>query len=148
MRRPCVPWPDDARIAVNFYLVLEAWAGPQAQAGIRVTPDFPREATEAGQRDWATESWQNYGGQAGFYRLMDVLNEYGVKGSASIRALAVETWPDLVREFVPRGPRAGRPRLQPGDAAVSPGPRRGAREHPPLCGGVPEHPGRAPRGLG
>ena len=79
MRRPCVPWPDDARIAVNFYLVLEAWAGPQAQAGIRVTPDFPREATEAGQRDWATESWQNYGGQAGFYRLMDVLNEYGVE---------------------------------------------------------------------
>jgi peptidoglycan/xylan/chitin deacetylase (PgdA/CDA1 family) len=103
MRRPCVSWPNDARIAVNFYLVLEAWAGPQAQAGIRVTPDFPREASEAGQRDWATESWQNYGGQAGFYRLMDVLNEYGVKGSASISALAVETWPDLVREFVASG---------------------------------------------
>src|SRR3954453_1693384 len=103
MRRAGVPWAAAPRLAVNSSLVLEAWSGPQAQAGIRVTPDFPREASEAGQRDWATESWQNYGGQAGFYRLMDVLNEYDVKGSASISALAVETWPDLVREFVASG---------------------------------------------
>src|SRR5215213_7638522 len=100
MRRPCVLWPDGARVAVNFYLVLEQWAGPHVETGIRATPSFPRELIEAGKTDWATESWQNYGGQAGFYRLMDVLNEFDVKASASISALAVETWPDLVREFV------------------------------------------------
>jgi len=106
MRRPSVAWPDGARIAINFHLVLEQWAAAHVETGVRVTPSFPRELVEAGQVDWATESWQSYGVYAGFYRLMDVLNEHGVKGSASISALAAETWPDLVREFVGAGHEA------------------------------------------
>lgn len=106
MRRPSIRWPEGARVAVNVHLVLEQWSGVPREAGVRVTPGFPRELLEAGQRDWATESWQDYGGQAGFYRLMDVLDEYGVKGSASISGLAAETWPELVREFVAAGHEA------------------------------------------
>ena len=105
MRRPSVPWPDGARVAVNIHLVLEAWGVP-AEAGGGLTPAFPRELLEAGQRDWAGDSWRSYGGQTGFYRLMDVLDEYGVKGSASISGLAADTWPDVVGEFVAHGHEA------------------------------------------
>jgi peptidoglycan/xylan/chitin deacetylase (PgdA/CDA1 family) len=89
-------------VAISFHLVLEEWAGPQADAAA-VAPAFPRELLEAGQTDWARKSWQDYGGRTGFYRLMDVLNEYGIKGSASISALAAEVWPEPVREFVSAG---------------------------------------------
>lgn len=103
MRRPSIPWPNNARVAVNFHLVLEQWAGPAASTGHGMTPNFPKELIEAGKIDWATTSWQDYGGRRGFYRLMDVLNEHGVKGSASISGLAADAWPDLVKEFVDNG---------------------------------------------
>jgi peptidoglycan/xylan/chitin deacetylase (PgdA/CDA1 family) len=107
VRRPCIPWPDGAHIAVNFHLVLEQWGGIGHEAGARVTPGFPRELIESGKTDWATKSWQDYGGETGFYRLMDVLDEYGVQGSASISGLAADTWPDLVKEFVDAGHEPG-----------------------------------------
>ena len=107
MPRPCVAWPNGARVAVNFHLVLEAWGGPHAVTQSMMTPHFPPELVKAGQRDWATESWSNYGGERGFWRLMDVLNEHGVKGSASISGLAVERWPDLAQAFVGAGHEPG-----------------------------------------
>ena len=105
MRRAGIAWPDGARVAVNIHLVLEQWGGIP-RGGAHMTPSFPRELLDAGKTDWATESWQNYGGKTGFYRLMDVLDEYGVKGSASISGLAADTWPELVREFVAAGHEA------------------------------------------
>src|SRR5687767_12068020 len=100
--RAGLAWPEGARVAINFHLVLEQWEETQAD-GPTLTPAFPRELLQAGKTDWARKSWQDYGGRVGFARLMDVLDEQEVKGSASISGLAVEVWPDLVREFVARG---------------------------------------------
>src|SRR4051812_49616203 len=94
MRRPSVPWPDGARVAVNIHLVLEAWGVP-AEAGGGLSPAFPRELLEAGRRDWAGDSWRSYGGQTGFYRLMEVLREDGVQGPAADNGLGPATRPDV-----------------------------------------------------
>jgi peptidoglycan/xylan/chitin deacetylase (PgdA/CDA1 family) len=96
-------WPDGARVAVNFNLVLEQWSTTAVEPGGRMTPSFPKELLDQGRKDWAAITWQDYGGRTGFARLMDVLDEYHVQGTASISGLAADTWPDVVRRFVEAG---------------------------------------------
>ena len=103
MSTPSFAWPNNARVAVNFNLVLEQWSKASAEPGGRMTPPFPKDLLDQGKTDWAGQSWQDYGGRTGFSRLVDVLEENQVKGSASISGLAADTWPDLVRRFVDLG---------------------------------------------
>jgi allantoinase len=96
-----VPFPDGARIAVNIKFVLEAWSG--TNTGHSLGSGLSAKARGMGVPDWATVSWQEYGGRTGVWRILKTLERYGVAGSCSTSALAAERWPDAVKAITGAG---------------------------------------------
>lgn len=96
-------WNGVARVAVVFQLVFEQWEGTHVEPGRHTAPQLPLEAIAAGRRDHVSLSWQDYGGRAGFGRLMDMVARHGVPCSALVNGLAAERYPDLIREFAVHG---------------------------------------------
>jgi allantoinase len=96
-----VPFPDGAKIAVNIKFVLEAWAG--TKTGHSLGTGLSAKAKTMGVPDWATISWQEYGGRTGVWRILKTLEKYGVAGSCSTSALAAERWPGAVKAITDAG---------------------------------------------
>ncbi len=107
MRRPRRPieWPNDARIAILPTVVLETWPEDElgrpgsAQASFR--HDFPKGSTF--EVDIALITDRLYGERCGAYRVLDVLDEFGVKTSWFLNGAGVEAFPDLAREIKAAG---------------------------------------------
>lgn len=97
---PLVP-PNGERIVVNVGLALEAWAGT-ASTGSPIS-GLSEKAKSMGVPDWAAVSSQDYGGRTGIWRLLDVLEETGVKATCSTSTLVAERWPETVKALVDRG---------------------------------------------
>ena len=102
---PQVEWPDGARIAVSVvvnyeegseYSLLDGDA--QREASAEVPSQIPVD-----QRDLANESFFEYGSRAGVWRIMNILDEYDVKGTFYCCALALERNPHVGPEIVSRG---------------------------------------------
>ena len=102
---PQVEWPDDARIAVSVvvnyeegseYSLLDGDAQREANAEVR--SQIPVD-----QRDLANESFFEYGSRAGVWRIMNILDEYDVRGTFYCCALALERNPHVGPEIVSRG---------------------------------------------
>ena len=102
---PQVEWPNGARIAVSVvvnyeegseYSLLDGDA--QREANAEVQSQIPVD-----QRDLANESFFEYGSRAGVWRIMNILDEYDVKGTFYCCALALERNPYVGPEIVRRG---------------------------------------------
>ncbi len=97
---PRFTWPDDARIAFTVTVVLDYW---QVNPPTDANPD-PRIVSPLGKffPDWLTWSQREYGARVGIFRVLDVLDRFGVTPSVALGAAAAKRYPELVDELVRR----------------------------------------------
>jgi len=97
---PRLAWPDGARIAFTVTLMLDHWElEPPADA----SPD-PRIVSPLGKffPDWLTWSQREYGARVGIFRVLDVLDRFGVTPSVALGSAAVQRYPELLDELMQR----------------------------------------------
>lgn len=85
--------PGNARIAFSVNLALEAFRA-RSQITLEKRPD---------KVDHFSLSFAAYGGRAGIWRILDTLDELGVKGSMSTNGRAAELYPEAVRAVAQAG---------------------------------------------
>ncbi len=102
---PVVQWPNGARIAVSVvvnyeegseYSILDG--DPQGETSGESPSNVP-----AGERDLANESFFEYGSRVGVWRIMNLMDQYNVKGTFFCCALALERNPQVGPEIIRRG---------------------------------------------
>ena len=93
-------WPDDARIALTVTLMLDYWEVNPPQDAIR----DPRIISPLGNffPDWLTWSQREYGARVGIFRVLEVLDQFGVTPSVALGAAAAKRYPELVDELLRR----------------------------------------------
>jgi allantoinase len=101
-RRGVLRWPESARIALCVIVNLERfeWQAPEGSfqsaalaGGIGQRP-FP---------DYMRLSHRDYGHRVGIFRVLDVLEKYGIKPTVAMDALTAEHYPYLVDHCLKRG---------------------------------------------
>ena len=100
--RAILRWPGQARLALCVVIVLEhmEWQSPEGSfqaanlAGGSVARPFP---------DYARISHREYGHRVGIFRVLDVLDKYGIKATVAMDTLTAENYPYLVRHCLDRG---------------------------------------------
>ncbi len=87
MRPAPIQWPNNAKIAVSFFVALESFIN---YSQYRRGGDKP---------DYASLAYGEYGGKAGIWRIMDVLSRNGVKGTIDTNGRVAEQFPDALLEL-------------------------------------------------
>ncbi len=99
--RPALTWPADARVALCVILSLEhyewslpeGWFQPPAPGGLgRGT--FP---------DLRSYSHHEYGNRVGIFRVLDILDRYGIPPTVAMDATVAKNYPFLIEECDKRG---------------------------------------------
>jgi allantoinase len=101
-QRPVLQWPDNARVALCVIVNLEhmEWRPPQdafqnpALSGGYGPAPFP---------DVTRWSHREYGHRVGFFRLLQVLTQYGLKVTVAMDVLTAQHYPFLVRHCQSQG---------------------------------------------
>lgn len=98
---PRFAWPDGARIALTVTLVLDYWELDPPKDASR----DPRIVSPLGAffPDWLTYTKREYGARVGIFRVLDVLDHFGLVPSVALGAAAAERYPELVDELLRRG---------------------------------------------
>jgi len=98
---PRIEWPAGARTALTVTVMLDHWEWSPPQDA---SPD-PRIVSPLGKffPDWLTWSQREYGNRVGIFRILDVLDRYGVAPSVALGAEAARRYPELVDECAQRG---------------------------------------------
>ena len=105
MNPPSVQWPNGARIAVSFVLNYEEGSENSILDGDphgEAVGESPSPVAR-GERDLANESFFEYGSRVGVWRILDLLDEFDVKGTIFACALALERNPEVGPEVIRRG---------------------------------------------
>ena len=91
-------WPNGARIAVAVTCLLETWSGDKG-------PPFSVQTTtlKPGTHDRAAMTWGTYGGRAGVWRLMKILDANAAPATFSANARAMELAPQAVEQMLQSG---------------------------------------------
>ena len=101
-KRGVLRWPESARVAICVIVNLERfeWQAPEGSfqaaalsGGISPRP-FP---------DYMRLSHRDYGHRVGIFRVLDVLEKYGIKPTVAMDALSAEHYPYLVNYCLERG---------------------------------------------
>ena len=102
--RPVLRWPGDAQVAFGIVLSLEHLDWYPAEGTI-VPPSVQGFRPDAYPRvlDLHNISQQEYGNRVGIFRIMDVLDRYGVKPTIAMDAAVAERSPFLVDYLLSRG---------------------------------------------
>ncbi len=79
--------PNKSKIAVSFFVALESFI---KYSQYRRGGDKP---------DYASLAYGEYGGKVGIWRILDVLNKHGVKGTIDTNGQAAQKFPDAVKEL-------------------------------------------------
>jgi allantoinase len=87
--RPRLEWPNGARVAVwvipNIeHFLFDRSATPIAEASTRLTPDV------------LNYSWRDYGVRVGIWRMMDIMERHGMKGTVALNADVCEHYPRII----------------------------------------------------
>ena len=94
VRRPPFSWPNGARVTVWVIPNVEFFALdeqiPAAAGGGGKVPDVP---------GWAV---RDYGNRIGIFRIMEVLDRYGIRGTAALNSDLCEVHPEIIEEAVKR----------------------------------------------
>jgi peptidoglycan/xylan/chitin deacetylase (PgdA/CDA1 family) len=96
--RPPLKLPDGARMVVWTIVNVEEWDATQPMprtvltppAGGSPMPDIP---------NWA---WHEYGNRVGFWRLLEVFDEFKIPGVMNINGCAIPAYPAIVKAAVER----------------------------------------------
>ena len=102
---PRVRWPDGARIAVSVVVNYEEGAEYSLQDGDshhETNGEVPSPVPPQ-QRDLVNESFFEYGSRVGVWRLLNLLDKYGISSTFFCCALALERNPEVAKEIVSRG---------------------------------------------
>ena len=92
---PVVEWPNGARIAVSFVVNYEEGSENSILDGDphgETVGESPSPVAR-GERDLANESFFEYGSRVGVWRILDLLDEYGVDSTFFACALGPGTQP-------------------------------------------------------
>src|SRR5262249_31148520 len=91
-------WPDGKRIAVTVTVMLETWSeGKAPPYGVQATPLKP------GTIDQGGIAWGSYGGKVGVWRVIELLNRNGMRGTFCVNAKCAEIFPDAVAAITTSG---------------------------------------------
>ena len=91
MRRPKLQWPNDARIAFWIGLNIEYY-----EIGKPATSIYPGTAEFA--PDPLNHGWRDYGVRVGVWRMMDVLDKYGMRASVLLNSDVCKAYPEIIEE--------------------------------------------------
>lgn len=85
-------WPNGAQVAVMVTVMYETW--PEGR-----TPPYSPMASplREGVVDRQGISWAEYGGRTGIWRLGELFEDFGIKGTICANARAVERYPESVK---------------------------------------------------
>jgi peptidoglycan/xylan/chitin deacetylase (PgdA/CDA1 family) len=86
-------WPGGAKIAMSVNMALEAF---------RLKSQYTQES-KPGKVDHFSLSYAEYGARAGVWRILDFLDEFGIKGSMSVNGRAAELYPQAIRAVADAG---------------------------------------------
>jgi len=91
-------WPDGKRIAVTVTVMLETWSeGKAPPYGVQATGLKP------GTVDHGGIAWGSYGGKVGVWRIIELLNRHGLRGTFCVNARCAEIFPEAVAAIVKSG---------------------------------------------
>ena len=86
--RPKITWPNGARLAF--------WCAPNIEFYELQPPRNPSRASWARPvPDVIGYAWRDYGNRSGIWRMMDVMDRYGVRGSISLNVAVCDHFPDI-----------------------------------------------------
>jgi len=106
-RPPHANWPNGARIAVQIVLNYEEGSEYSIPDGDGISETYLSEVPGAtlgpGNRDLIVESIYEYGSRAGFWRLMRMFEERGLRVTIFGAALALERNPEAARAIAAAG---------------------------------------------
>jgi len=94
--RPKITWPDGARVAfwvapnIEFY-EFQPTVNPTRKSWPRPAPDV------------SGYSHRDHGNRVGLWRLMEVMDECGVRGSVSLNVAVCEHHPEIIKACADRG---------------------------------------------
>ena len=94
--RPAIKWPNDARIAL--------WIAPNVEH-YEYLPDYDRLRNlwpRTPHPDVQQYSYRDYGNRAGFWRMVEVLDKYGIKCCVSLNLAVLEHFPEIGEAMVQR----------------------------------------------
>jgi len=103
-RRKPIRWPGNARVAITTCVVMESWpedlgTHTSQQSEFRKGP--PADAKF--KRDIASITDRQYGERVGVYRVLEILQQEGVKASFFVNGHTVESFPGVMKQIVDEG---------------------------------------------
>lgn len=100
--RPPLRWANDARVALCVIVSLETmeWLPPK---GSFIPPSALIQKAYPAIPDLHEVSPHEYGNRVGVFRVMRVLDKYGIKGTAALDAGIAEGYPFIIRQCQQRG---------------------------------------------
>lgn len=96
VRRAPLRWPNNARVALAVIVNLEHWDW-------QAPPDEPGAPAGPFRPDLATYSMHEYGNRVGVFRVLRILDKYGIKPTIAMDKAVADHYPFLVRECQRRG---------------------------------------------
>jgi allantoinase len=93
--RPAYAWPGEARLAVYLGVNLEHFAFGEG-LGAELVPSGP-------QPDVLNFAWRDYGNRVGAWRLIDLLDEFGLPATVLLNSAMYDYAPSLIAAHRARG---------------------------------------------
>jgi peptidoglycan/xylan/chitin deacetylase (PgdA/CDA1 family) len=87
--RPRLSWPNDARVAVWVIPDIEHFLFDRPSTRLTNLPVNP---------DVLNYSWRDYGVRVGIWRMMEVMERYGVKGTVALNSDVCARYPRIIEE--------------------------------------------------
>ncbi|WP_432874694.1 polysaccharide deacetylase family protein [Kribbella sp. CA-245084] len=91
--RPALTWPDGKRVAFYVGLNIEHFLPDEPSTSIWPIDVKP---------DALNHGWREYGARVGVWRIIDILDRYGVRASALVNSMVAERNPQLIKAGVER----------------------------------------------
>src|SRR6185437_11834778 len=96
-RRPRIAWPNGARVAL--------WIAPNVEVYELMPPHNPLFTTWSRvpvPPDVLGFLYRDYGNRVGFWRVLDVLERYGIRATASLNVAVLDHFPEIGRAMAER----------------------------------------------
>jgi allantoinase len=93
IQRPRLEWPNGARVALWVIPNIEFFALNDRIPGVSgsIAPDIP---------NWGV---RDYGNRIGIFRMMEVMDRYGIRGTVALNSNVCEHHPRIIEEGIKRG---------------------------------------------
>jgi len=91
--------PDGKRVAVWIIVNIEEWNPLETMPRTVLTPP----AGGAPMPDIPNWAWHEYGNRVGFWRILDVFDDYGLPGNLAVNGCAIAAYPQITEAAHTRG---------------------------------------------